>query len=681
MRIENIRIRNFKGLKNIELKTDTTATLIVGPNAVGKSTILESIRVNKSFLFPNIQNEANVVLNSMKAISPDQQNIITSSLLNENEKKLEITIEFAIEDSEISSVESTFKNKFIIRHLQNTNRFPIFREPFSEAQYLSSDAGKSTMEVGRVEIDSYIKELKINKKVSSSLSIENGLIRGNYLLDQEFLTIVCESKGYALTYFNYFPADRSLPFGDQPIQIGFGNATQQQQSYIANPQSKYQLIKQFIINMYLSSVESKEHIEKTFSSIFNSLLPGKSLGGVEISTSGNISITINDNIKGTQYDIDNMSSGEKNLLLTLLFMDITTCDNGIILFDEPELHLNPAVQKKIINFLVDIICKNGRQILLCTHSPEMFATAFDRPDCKIFHLISSNDISPIYKQDKSEVFNVLQRLGSNSTDLLSTKGVIYLEGPHDTELLDIAISSLLSGFTAKHLGGRKEIEKNIKTLQAEDQKNKLDSHQYFLFDLDNKPTGLNSTKKVKLVQWDRYCLENYLLESDSIFEVIKANSSLTEELTRGSLLNNIKEIAFKQINKVASKDVISSYLNNDRYIKITEILSETPEATVNNLFNILSTVNSATSKLTPSTHRNEILQKINDKISETSDDWQAKWVVHCDGKAVITELHRNYKVMLSMLDFKKKILEISRERNNENWRLIDAKLKELVNPQ
>lgn len=367
MRIENIRIRNFKGLKNIELKTDTTATLIVGPNAVGKSTILESIRVNKSFLFPNIQNEANVVLNSMKAISPDQQNIITSSLLNENEKKLEITIEFTIEDSEISSVESTFKNKFIIRHLQNTNRFPIFREPFSEAQYLSSDAGKSTMEVGRVEIDNYIKELKINKKVSSSLSIENGLIRGNYLLDQEFLTIVCESKGYALTYFNYFPADRSLTFGDQPIQIGFGNATQQQQSYIANPQSKYQLIKQFIINMYLSSVESKEHIEKTFSSIFNSLLPGKSLGGVEISTSGNISITINDNIKGTRYDIDNMSSGEKNLLLTLLFMDITTCDNGIILFDEPELHLNPAVQKKIINFLVDIICKNGRQILLCTH--------------------------------------------------------------------------------------------------------------------------------------------------------------------------------------------------------------------------------------------------------------------------------------------------------------------------
>jgi len=535
------------------------------------------------------------------------------------------------------------------------------------------------METGRSEIDKYLKDLSANKKASANLSIENGLISGSSLLDQEFLTILCLSSGYSSTYFNYFPADRSLPFGDQPLQIGFNNANQQLQSYIVNPQSKYQLIKQFIINMYMASDESKGNIEQIFGLIFDYLLPGKSLGGVEINSNGNLSILINDDSKGSRYDIDSMSSGEKNLLLTLLFMELTTNENGIILFDEPELHLNPAVQKKIISFLIDVICKRKvRQILLCTHSPEMFASAFERNDCKIFHLISSKDISPIYKQDKAEVFRVLQKLGSSSSDLLSTKGTIYLEGPHDAELLDNAIASLMPGFTAKHLGGRKEIEKNIKTLQNEDRKKRLDSYQIFLFDLDNKPTGLTSTEKVKLLQWERYCLENYLLESDSIYEVLKESSSVCGDLTRGSMLARIKETAFSQINKIACKEVVSSYLSDSNYIKITEIVTDNPEQTVSNLFSILKTVSTSTAKLHGEVTSDEILKKIKDKITQINDEWQSKWVNSSDGKLIISELHREYKVQLSLLDFKKKIMELSRAQNYENWKLIESKIKELM---
>ena len=437
MKIEQVRVRNFRGLKDVNFKTDESCILVVGPNAVGKSTIFEAIRLNKAFLFPNTQSEAIIVLNSLKAITPDQQGFIPAILLNDSNQKLEISIDFSIDSSDIRLVTSNHLNKLIVTHLQNTNRFPTFKEPFSEAQFLSSENGRQMLDVGRSEIDAFIRTLEESKKLNSTLFIDQGTISGANLLAQEFLTILCESTGYSHTYFNYFPADRSLPYGDQPVQIGHVNAGQQLQSYIASPQLKYQQIKQFIINAHLSNEENRVKIEQTFKMIFDALLPGKSLAGVEINHNGNLSILIEDSVKGTRYDVDSMSSGEKNLLLTLLFMELTTVEGGIILFDEPELHLNPAVQKKIISFIVDEICKpKKRQIILCTHSPEMFATAFERDDCNIFHLISSTDISPIYKQDKAEVFGVLQKLGSSSTDLLSTKGVLYLEGPHDVDILE-----------------------------------------------------------------------------------------------------------------------------------------------------------------------------------------------------------------------------------------------------
>ena len=47
MRIDSLRIINFRGLEDISLDNmkSSTAITIAGPNAVGKTTILEAIRL------------------------------------------------------------------------------------------------------------------------------------------------------------------------------------------------------------------------------------------------------------------------------------------------------------------------------------------------------------------------------------------------------------------------------------------------------------------------------------------------------------------------------------------------------------------------------------------------------------------------------------------------------------
>ena len=55
MYMTRIRIRNFRGLEDIEFSPGTGVNLLTGPNAVGKTSILEAIRLTKHFLHLGIE--------------------------------------------------------------------------------------------------------------------------------------------------------------------------------------------------------------------------------------------------------------------------------------------------------------------------------------------------------------------------------------------------------------------------------------------------------------------------------------------------------------------------------------------------------------------------------------------------------------------------------------------------
>jgi hypothetical protein len=88
-----------------------------------------------------------------------------------------------------------------------------------------------------------------------------------------------------------------------------------------------------------------------------------------------------------------MSSGEKGLVLTFLFVRMSMEQGGIVLIDEPELHLNATVQANILNFLIEHCVKPlSLQVFLCTHSPEIVRDAYERDDCGLYHLRAGDDL-------------------------------------------------------------------------------------------------------------------------------------------------------------------------------------------------------------------------------------------------------------------------------------------------
>ncbi|WP_369715779.1 AAA family ATPase [Leptotrichia sp. HSP-536] len=78
------------------------------------------------------------------------------------------------------------------------------------------------------------------------------------------------------------------------------------------------------------------------------------------------------NSAGDKFDINELSSGEKQLFLRTLAIKMLNPENSIILIDEPELSLHPKWQQKI----VDVYRKIGKnnQIIIATHSPHILGS-------------------------------------------------------------------------------------------------------------------------------------------------------------------------------------------------------------------------------------------------------------------------------------------------------------------
>ncbi len=84
------------------------------------------------------------------------------------------------------------------------------------------------------------------------------------------------------------------------------------------------------------------------------------------------SMPIFKNSFGEEFNINDLSSGEKQLFIRTLAIKMLEPENSIILIDEPELSLHPKWQQKIVE-IYKKIGKNN-QIIIATHSPHILGS-------------------------------------------------------------------------------------------------------------------------------------------------------------------------------------------------------------------------------------------------------------------------------------------------------------------
>jgi predicted ATPase len=126
-------------------------------------------------------------------------------------------------------------------------------------------------------------------------------------------------------------------------------------------------------------------------------------------------------------DLDDLSSGEKEILNTFVRFHQLSPRGAVILFDEADAHLHPDLERRYLQVLRDI--GQGNQLWLTTHSPEMMIAA------------GSDSLYTVLKTPQPNIGNQFLRVTSNQelhsalSEVMGSRGlvsfnqrIVFIEG-------------------------------------------------------------------------------------------------------------------------------------------------------------------------------------------------------------------------------------------------------------
>ena len=264
------------------------------------------------------------------------------------------------------------------------------------------------------------------------------------------------------TLYRFEPS--SLNYGEKekprlvflPTEINFSNLEVKTRNY-KSENNFYCLIDQNIINdvpSYLVSLVNteifkyedlpiKEAIKKIcdeINSIFNLLDMDIEMIGVNKNSDN---MPLFKNKFGIEFDINSLSSGEKQLFLRAMTLKMLNINNSVILIDEPEISLHPKWQQKIVKVYEGI--GENNQIIIATHSP---------------HIVSSV---------KSESLKLLVK---------ADNGIEILQGEEINGSYGYPVERVLTELMGLETPRDSEVQNMIKTLQNLVRDNKYETEEF-----------------------------------------------------------------------------------------------------------------------------------------------------------------------------------------------------------
>jgi hypothetical protein len=294
---------------------------------------------------PRYFQEAQQVLQSLSALSPQPQILQGyfdfSALARDAQLPLRISVTLQLSEPELGTLR-LHKNQIAIDGLRGQMGRPD--DQLALTQFLSSPSGTAALAEATKGVEERLAKLTGPAPFAIQLTIDPQKgISGNDAFLQTCVAVLERAQRPTQALFSYFPADRAFPAGEIAVQLGSAESAQQIQSHLCAAVSKYQRLKQTVVNSLVVSDPDTGSLAEDFELVLEALLPGKKLAGVSLTPAGLLKVGIIEQASGKTFDIDSMSSGEKGLLLTFLIIRRTIAGGGIVLMDEPELHLNPAV--------------------------------------------------------------------------------------------------------------------------------------------------------------------------------------------------------------------------------------------------------------------------------------------------------------------------------------------------
>lgn len=378
--IEKLTIHDFAGISNVEMTLDEI-NILIGPQATGKSICAKSF-----YLFKNFVNDI---------FSAGEQGL----------SKIDFERSFLRKFNDYFPIESLGQSEFILRYEIEDKFIQVFRtKTKTKVQYS----------------DFYIHELTYLRKQFKGINnnpdgedIER--YKSSYKIRTDYMKRL-QTVGSRIVYSQLFiPAGRSFFAILQSNIFSFLSANKGLDPFLAEFGSLYENLKRYSID-YMETDKKLRGQKKIIEPLVEEIL-----GGKYTRERGKDYLALKD---GRRTSLVNSSSGQQEILpiaiilSTLPFLGFQ--DGATIYIEEPEAHLFPSAQRKIVELIATIYNRSNKQLqfIITTHSPYVLA-AFNN----LLHAGNiSLELDRKHKVKLQEIVAEEQWLKSNQVNVYSLLG-------------------------------------------------------------------------------------------------------------------------------------------------------------------------------------------------------------------------------------------------------------------
>jgi len=588
MKIKSLHISNFRGIVNVSLEDLGTMVIIAGQNGSGKSCIFDAIRLLKSVYGGYQHNEWQQWLGEFQINLNHTNNFLP--IFNDRSKTLNITCEFTLSEQEkqyiTNSSRELLKEHFLRTSIQESYGW-ISEHSIIYSPHYRDRAPEITKKIDE-HLPILLAELSSPSITGSFIVAPDGepFIPNSLVLSIAFSTF----KPKHIGVIDYHGAQRH--YGRENIQgvnLNFDNSSQQHGHHaLYNYGNKYTNVKGEIASSYIKEVLTEQagipkasqlNLTNTLNDLFKTFFPDKKFLGPTPTTEGALTFPVK-TANGNIHDLDELSSGEKEILYGYLRIRNSAPKFSIILLDEPELHLNPRLIRNLPSFYRQKLGEDlENQIWLVTHSDALLREVVGQNQYSVFHMTpQSSNTQPDSNQLRQLKANV--DLDIALTDLVGDlaaynpeANVVIVEGGGDSDFDKRVIGQLFPDFCEKVTlisGTNKTKVKSLLEILENAKKSKgIDINFFSITDKDSDEENTHEPRNS--FKWDVYHIENYLLEASYIAKVIK-NLSLGASPTDEEIWDDLKNCAKETTSKLTRHEL--SVYTNEKIINAIKIKTD-----------------------------------------------------------------------------------------------------------
>jgi len=574
MKLKSITIENMRSFRErTTIGFDKRFNILIGPNAGGKSNLFDIITIATRHYFVKVFSiiEHSDQTGFFRSIQQPQvfhpiQNHLEKFIGSEsNTSSIEIVFEVTKEDieniNEIQRRKEVFKRN--LKKYRNGADFNGIIE--SVCQKLENSDLSEGMEL-KYTIQNY----QLTDRVENS---ERAYLR--YLNNFELFLILSEEEIDLKPIYLYFSPYRAMNVGNLQANLSARNFHQLYQDYaMSTSRSMSSAIE--LACFYFSQKRRRLEIGAKNDGYHDQWKNDEEVKLVtdylnELGYDWDINLVDpNKNIyeitlkkDGREFLLTQASSGEKEIINFLIGIFAFNIRNGLIIIDEPDLHLHPQWQRLLIDLFIELSHKTDNQFIIATHSPIFIDERTISNVIRIYkdHTGTSRS-TKIRGGHLPQAKDVLHIVNShNNEKLFFTDKVVLVEGIKDRLIFKkmISLYQSESGKTqvveVLDVGGKHNFDKYKQLLEE------IECEYYIIADLDyvKELAQRDQNHRVKAL---------FSIDCSSIDKTIKDKKSLN-----GRRLSEVIEEAIG-MNKITEElKTVWNYIKF-RHLKLKNELTE-----------------------------------------------------------------------------------------------------------